>query len=111
MIYSDDKLFCPKCGKSLKREKMQIFANMGKNGLTSFTYKLPDGTTINSKGNVTIPLAKGMSYTANTKKKKQLIFFQKRKRDLCFKHKSRVFCMNLYHFWLNQQLIKYYSYF
>ena len=70
MIYSDDKLFCPKCGKSLKREKMQIFANMGKNGLTSFTYKLPDGTTINSKGNVTIPIAKGMSYTANTKKKK-----------------------------------------
>ena len=70
MIYSDDKLFCPKCGKSLKREKMQIFANMGKNGLTSFTYKLPDGTTINSKGNVTIPIAKGMSYTTNTNKKK-----------------------------------------
>ena len=70
MIYSDEKLFCPQCGKPLKREKTQIFANMGKNGLTSLTYKLPDGTTINSKGNVTIPIAKGMSYTTNTKKKK-----------------------------------------
>ena len=44
---------------------------MGKNGITSFSYKLPDGTTVNSKGNVTIPIANGMSYTANTNTKKK----------------------------------------
>ena len=71
IIYSEDKLYCPKCGKSLKREKTQVFANMGKNGITSFSYKLPDGTTVNSKGNVTIPIANGMSYTANTNTKKK----------------------------------------
>lgn len=66
-IYAVDIKFCPSCGSKLISEKTKIYANFGKNGITSLSYKLPDGTTINSKGNMTIPIANGISYT--TKKK------------------------------------------
>lgn len=66
-IYSADNNFCPTCGVILISEKTQVYANFGKKGITSLSYKLPDGTTLNSRGNITIPIANGISYT--TKKK------------------------------------------
>lgn len=70
IVYPSDKNFCPKCGAKLHSEKTKVFANIGKNGISSISYKLPDGTTINSKGNVTIPLGNGISYTSKSKTKK-----------------------------------------
>lgn len=67
-IYAADCCYCPRCGSKLISEKMQIFANFGKNGITSYTYKLPNGISFNSKGNVTMSLAKGISYTSKIKK-------------------------------------------
>lgn len=46
-----------------------MYANMGKNGITSISYKTADGITFNSKGNATIPLGTGVSYTVTSKKK------------------------------------------
>lgn len=62
-VYSADINFCPTCGNKLISEKTKVYANWGKNGITSFSYKMPNGTTINSKGNMTIPIANGISYT------------------------------------------------
>ncbi len=62
-IYSSECIFCPECGNKLTSEKTQVYANFGSRGITSITYKLPDGTSINSKGSATIPIAKGLSYT------------------------------------------------
>lgn len=66
-VYSVDTKFCSNCGTKLISEKTKVYANIGKHGITSLSYKLPDGTTINSKGNITIPLANGISYTAKKK--------------------------------------------
>ena len=70
--YPEDDTFCPICGTKLTPHKTTIYANLGKNGITSYSYKLPDGTIINSKGNITVPIANGISYTtkSNNKKKK-----------------------------------------
>ena len=62
-LYPEENNFCPDCGSKLISEKTKVYANMGKNGITSFSYKLPNGTTINSKGNLTIPIGQGISYT------------------------------------------------
>lgn len=67
IIFAEDCKFCENCGTKLSQQKTKVYANMGKNGITSLSYKLPDGTTLNSKGNITIPMGKGISYT--TKKK------------------------------------------
>ena len=66
-IYDSEKAFCPTCGAKLLVEKIKIYANFGKNGLTSYTYKLPNGISINSKGTITLALAKGISYTSKNK--------------------------------------------
>lgn len=66
-IYDDEKSFCPNCGSKLLNEKLKIYANFGKSGLTSYTYKLPNGISINSRGTMTFSLAKGISYTSKTK--------------------------------------------
>lgn len=66
-IYDGEKAFCPTCGAKLLIEKIKIYANFGKNGLTSYTYKLPNGISINSKGTITLALAKGISYTSKNK--------------------------------------------
>lgn len=66
-VYDADKAYCPKCGSKLLVEKMQVFANYGKSGITSYTYKLPNGITFNSKGIVSLSLAKGISYTSKVK--------------------------------------------
>ncbi len=69
LAYDDTSNFCPNCGAKLIRKSSKIYANMGKCGITSISYKTPDGITINSKGNTTIPLGSGVSYTVTSKKK------------------------------------------
>jgi len=66
-VYPEDSNFCNDCGSKLKAQKSKVYANMGKRGITSVTYKMPNGITINSKGNMTIPLASGLSYTTKMK--------------------------------------------
>jgi hypothetical protein len=63
-----DNVLCPKCGSKLLVEKLSIYANYGKRGITSYTYKLPNGMSFNSKGTITLPLCKGISYTSKTNK-------------------------------------------
>ncbi len=66
-VYDSEKRFCPTCGSELLIEKIKVYANFGKKGLTSYTYKLPNGISLNSRGTMTLPLAKGISYTSKTK--------------------------------------------
>ena len=63
-VYDDKKRFCPECGTELSVEKIKVYANYGKRGLTSYTFKLPNGISFNSKGTMTLPLAEGVSYTS-----------------------------------------------
>ncbi len=63
IIYQLDDNFCSDCGDKLISEKTKIYANYGKSGITSISYKMPDGTTINSKGSITTPITNGVSYT------------------------------------------------
>lgn len=66
-VFCMDDNFCPDCGKALTSEKTHIYANIGKKGVTSISYRLPDGITINTKGNMTISFGKGISYTTKSK--------------------------------------------
>ena len=66
-VYEEDNNFCKTCGNKLISEKTKLYANFGKNGITSYTYKMANGVTINSKGNVTTPIANGLSYTTKMK--------------------------------------------
>lgn len=67
--YNQDNNFCPVCGSKLVSGKSTLYANIGKNGITSLSYKLPNGYTLNSKkGTITIPISKGLSYTCKVKK-------------------------------------------
>lgn len=68
-VYSSEDCFCSNCGKKLSTQKTKVYANYGKKGITSFSYVLPNGTTINTKGNMTIPISKGISYTTKTNNK------------------------------------------
>ena len=68
-LYSAENCFYKTCGTKLISEKTKIYANFGKKGLTSFTYKLPNGTTFNSKGNLTVRLTNGISYSQKMKEK------------------------------------------
>lgn len=67
IIFGKDALFCPQCGKPLEKEKTKVYANYGKNGLTSLSYVLADGSTFNTKGKFTCKIADGVSYTAQMK--------------------------------------------
>ena len=62
-VFSDEAVFCPHCGNKLTAEKTAIYANYGKHGISSFSYKMPNGVTFNSKRGTTIPLGNGLSYT------------------------------------------------
>ena len=62
-VFPKEAVFCPDCGNKLTAEKSEVYANFGKHGISSFSIKLPNGITINSKKMVTVPLAKGLSYT------------------------------------------------
>lgn len=68
LAFNEEYDFCPKCGKKLISEKTEVYANLGKNGISSFSYKLASGITLNSKGNVSFSLGKGISYTTKVKK-------------------------------------------
>ena len=63
IVFNEDCNFCKCCGSKLTSQKARVYANFGKNGVNSFTYKMPNGITVNSKGNVTISLSNGLSYT------------------------------------------------
>lgn len=67
LAYDKSSNFCPSCGKKLIGKSSKVYANIGKNGITSISYKTADGITINSKGNTTIPIGKGVSYTITSK--------------------------------------------
>ncbi len=69
LAYDESSNFCTKCGAKLSKKSSKIYANMGKRGITSISYKTADGITINSKGNTTIPLGTGISYTVTSKNK------------------------------------------
>lgn len=69
-VYSAENLFCPTCGTKLTPQKTKVYANFGKTGLMSFSYKLPNGITFNSKGKITFPIINGISYTTTPKKPK-----------------------------------------
>ncbi|MBE5821623.1 MAG: hypothetical protein E7311_03420 [Clostridiales bacterium] len=66
-VYESENNFCKACGNKLISEKTKLYANFGKNGITSYTYQMANGVTINSKGNMTTPIANGMSYTTKIK--------------------------------------------
>lgn len=68
-VYPYGSNFCSDCGEALISEKTTVYANFGKSGITSLTYKLPDGTTINTRRGTTIPIANGVSYTIPNSKK------------------------------------------
>lgn len=65
--FPEEADFCVHCGSKLSSKKTKVYANMGKNGITSITFKMPNGITINSKGNMTVPLDTGLSYTSKLK--------------------------------------------
>ena len=62
--YMPDHNFCPECGAKLKTVKSKVYANYGKNGLTSLSYVLPNGTTFNTRSGMTMSLGNGISYTS-----------------------------------------------
>ncbi len=65
-LFPEEDAFCTHCGNKLKAVKTRTYANFGKNGFTSYTIKLANGITFNSKGSFTMPLANGLSYTQKT---------------------------------------------
>jgi hypothetical protein len=69
LAYDENFKFCTQCGNKLVKKSSKIYANIGKKGITSISYKTADGITINSKGNTTISLGAGVSYTVTSKNK------------------------------------------
>lgn len=69
LAYEENSNFCSVCGEKLVQKSSKIYANMGKHGVTSISYKTADGITINSKGTTTVPLGSGVSYTVTSKNK------------------------------------------
>ena len=67
LVFSNEDNHCSKCGSKLISEKTSVYANIGKNGITSISYKLASGITINSKGRLTFSLGEGISYTTKIK--------------------------------------------
>lgn len=60
--FDESSNFCPKCGNKLKSQSLKIYANYTQNGITSYTYVLPNGITLNSKGNISFSLGNGISF-------------------------------------------------
>lgn len=67
IAYEEGSMFCSHCGVKLKKRTSTIYANMGKHGITSISYKTSDGITMNSNGKITFSLGKGISYTTSSK--------------------------------------------
>ena len=68
LAFKEDSNFCSSCGKKLEKKTSKVYANMGKKGITSISYKTVDGITINSRGSMTFPMGKGLSYTTSKNK-------------------------------------------
>ena len=62
--------FCTNCGTKLKNSSGNVYANIGKNGISSISVK-QGNITVNSKGKVTVPIAPGISYTSDGGKNKK----------------------------------------
>lgn len=69
LVFPEENNFCTTCGAKLVSDKTTVYANLGKKGITSISYKLASGITINSKGKLTFPVGKGISYTTQMKSK------------------------------------------
>lgn len=67
LAYHESTNFCAKCGSKLTKKSTKVYAHIGKKGITSISYKTSDGITINSKGRITFPIGKGISYTTSKK--------------------------------------------
>ena len=67
LVFQNTDNYCANCGEELISEKTKVYANIGKRGITSFSCRLASGITINSKGNITFPIGKGVSYTTSKK--------------------------------------------
>lgn len=70
VLYAQGDKFCGVCGQKLTAEKTSVFANYGTRGITSLTYKLPNGTSVNTRAGATIPLGNGLSYTIGNSRRK-----------------------------------------
>lgn len=69
ITYPSSFNFCTTCGQKLKSTQGRVYANMGKNGVSSISVK-SGKVTVNSKGRITLKIAPGISYTSAIKKKK-----------------------------------------
>lgn len=58
-----DDVFCRYCGNRLIPQDIKVYANIGKRGVTSYSYVFPGGATFNSKGKITLNVGKGISLT------------------------------------------------
>lgn len=61
--FTADDDFCRYCGTKLTTQTTKVYANFGKRGITSYSYVLPGGKTINSKGKLTLSVGNGISFT------------------------------------------------
>lgn len=66
-VFPEECKFCQTCGSKLTSQRSKVYANVSAKGITSITYKLPNGVTINSKGKLTVPVAQGLSYSSKIK--------------------------------------------
>lgn len=62
--------FCTNCGLKLKNSNGNVYANVGKNGISSISVK-QGNVTVNSKGKITVPIVPGISYTSDEGKNKK----------------------------------------
>lgn len=63
LVFNDRHVMCSKCGGTLISEKTSVFANLGKNGVSSFVYNLASGIRIKVKANARFPLDQGAPYS------------------------------------------------
>lgn len=60
-----DHNFCSDCGSKTIVQTTKVYANYGKSGLTSISYKMPDGFTYNTRTGLSKSLGNGI--TLNSK--------------------------------------------
>lgn len=61
--FDAEDVYCRNCGTELTSQTIKVYANIGKSGITSYSYVLPGGQTINSKGMLTFNIGSGISFT------------------------------------------------
>lgn len=61
--FTEKDNFCRCCGSKLNLRQIKLYANIGKKGITSYSYVLPGGQTINSKGKISFHVGNGISFT------------------------------------------------